>query len=95
VRNPNILLPEILALARVRHLSPATVTWMAEDPRWAANEELKILLATHPRVTFATAEKLVTTMSEAALRRVIRRPGLQQGVRKRLMAKFSKKLGGF
>jgi hypothetical protein len=95
VRNPNILLPEILALARVRHLSPATVNLMAEDPRWAANEELKILLASHPRVTFTTAERIVQSLSEAGLKRVIRRPGLQPGVRKKLTAKLAKKLGGF
>jgi hypothetical protein len=94
-RNPNILLPEILALARVRHISPATVAFMAEDPRWGGNEELKILLASHPRVTFTTAERIVNTLSEAGLKRVIRRPGLQPGVRKKLTAKLARKLGGY
>ncbi len=94
-RNPNILLSEILALARLRHLSPATVTFMAEDPRWAGNEELKILLASHPRVTFATAERIVQSLSAAGLRRIIHRPGLQPGVRERLTAKLAKKRGGY
>jgi hypothetical protein len=92
-RNPNILLPEILALARLRHLAPSTVTAMAEDPRWLGNEELKILLVTHPRVTFTTADKIVASMNEAVLQRVIRRSGLQPGVRQKLMAKLAHKPG--
>jgi hypothetical protein len=92
-RNPNILLPEILALARMRHIAPGTVSTMAKDQRWAGNEELKILLATHPRVTFATAERIVSSLSEAALERIIRKPGLQPGVRKKLMAKLARKPG--
>jgi hypothetical protein len=68
---------------------------MAEDLRWTGNEELKILLATHPRVTFATAEKIVSSMSEAALQRLLRRSGLQPGVRKKLQAKLSRKAGQF
>jgi hypothetical protein len=92
-RNPNILLPEMLALARVRHLSPSTVTLIAKDPRWAQNEELKILLATHPRVTFQTADKIASSFGELALQRLLRRSGLQPGVRKKLMAKLSHKAG--
>jgi len=94
-RNPNILLPEILALARVRHLVPSTVKVMAEDPRWTGNEELKILLATHPRVTFATADKIVSSLGEAALQRLLHRSGLQPAVRKKLMTKLSRKAGRF
>jgi len=90
-RNPKILMPEILALARVRHLAPSTVTFMADDQRWTGNEELKILLATHPRVTFLTAEKIVASLSEAALQRLLRRSGLQPGVRTKLMARLSRK----
>jgi hypothetical protein len=92
-RNPNILLPEILALARVRHLAPATVTLMSEDPRWAGNEELKLLLATHPRATFQTADKIASSLSDLALQRLLRRSGLQPGVRKKLMAKLAHKAG--
>lgn len=93
-RNPKILLPEILALARMRHISPSTVTTIAEDPRWTGNEELKIILATHPRVIFATAEKIVASLSESALQRIIRKPGLQPGVRNKLMVKLARKPGG-
>jgi hypothetical protein len=92
-RNPNILLPEILALARVRHLAPATVTLISEDPRWAGNEELKLLLATHPRVTFQTADRIASSLGELALQRLLRRSGLQPGVRKKLMAKLAHKAG--
>jgi hypothetical protein len=92
-RNPNIILPEILVLARLHHIAPSTVKVMAEDPRWADKEEVKILLATHPRATFATADKLVESLSGSALQKVLHRPGLQPGVRKKLMARLARRAG--
>jgi hypothetical protein len=88
-RNPTIMLPEIMALARVRHLAPSTVTLLSEDPRWAGNEELKLLLATHPRVTFQTADRIASSLGEQALQRLLRRSGLQPGIRKKLMVKLA------
>lgn len=94
VRNPNIVLPEIIALARTPLLLPSTVEIMAGDPRWASSDELKLLLATHPRATFSTVDRMVARLGDNMLQRVIHRPGLNPAVREKVMRKLSRKNRG-
>lgn len=91
VRNPNITLPEIIALTRNPNLLPSTVDIIAKDRRWARNDEVKIQVATHPRVTFETADKVVSGISDLLLQRVIHRPGLHPAVREKIMRRLSRK----
>lgn len=93
-RNPRITLPEILALARVPHLMASTIEVMAKDPRWKRSEELKVLLATHPRASFATVDNIVSDMSAIVLQKVLLRPGLNPGVREKLMTRLARKHRG-
>jgi hypothetical protein len=93
-RNPRITLPEIIALARLPHLLPSTIETMAADPRWKLNDEVRIMLATHPRASFATADRIVSGMSEVVLQRALHRPGLNPGVREKLMTRLSRKHRG-
>jgi len=93
-RNPNSNLPEIKTLLRRTDLLPSTLEIVAGDTRWATDEELKIMVATHPRVTFLTADKVVKQLSSLALDRLVRRPGLQPGVKQKLMARLSRKHRG-
>jgi len=93
-RNPRVTLPEILALARLPHLLPSTIEIMAGDPRWKNSDEVKVLLATHPRASFSTVDAIVSGMSEIVLQRVLHRPGLNPGVREKLMARLSRKHRG-
>jgi len=93
-RNPNSNLPEIKTLLRRTDLLPSTLEIVAGDPRWTTDEELKIMVATHPRVTFLTADKVVNQLSPLALDRVVRRPGLQPGVKQKLMVRLSRKNRG-
>ena len=51
-------------------------------------------IATHPRVTFTTADKVVNRLNDLALARLIRRPGLHRGVKQKLMVKLSRKHRG-
>lgn len=93
-RNPRITLPEIINLARVGHLLPSTLEIMSIDPRWSRDDELKILIATHPRVTFQTADRIVSGMGDVVLQRLLSRPGLQPAVREKLMARLTRKHRG-
>jgi hypothetical protein len=93
-RNPNINLPEIKTLLRRTDLLPSTLEVVASDVRWFADDETKIMVATHPRVTFTTADKVVHRMNELTVARVIQRPGLQPGVKQKLMVKMSRKHRG-
>ena len=93
-RNPRITLPEILALARVPHLLPSTIEIMATDPRWKRNDEIKVLLATHPRASFSTVEAIVSGLNDIVLQRVLLRPGLNPAVREKLMTRLARKHRG-
>lgn len=93
-RNPRITLPEILALARLSHLLPSTIEIMATDPRWKRNDEVKVLLATHPRASFSTVDGIVSGLSDVVLQRVLHRPGLNPAVREKLMVRLARKHRG-
>jgi len=85
-RNPHLNSPEVMTLIRMPTLLPTTIDVLANDPRWRGNEELQVMLATHPRVTLHTAERIVRAMTPSMLRRVIRRPGLHPVLRDRILA---------
>jgi hypothetical protein len=93
-RNPNVNLPELKSLLRRSDLLPSTLEIVAEDVRWRGDEELKILIATHHRVTFTTADKVVKRLNDLAIGRLIQRPGLHPGVKQKLMARLAAKNRG-
>ena len=93
-RNPNINLHEIKLLLRRSDLLPSTLEIISEDIRWRGDEELKITIATHTRVTFTTADKIVQRLNDLAIARLIQRPGLHPGVKQKLMTKLSRKNRG-
>jgi len=93
-RNPRLTAPEAIALARLPHLLPTTLAFLGEDQRWARNEELKVTVATHPRATFSTADRIIAQMGDLAVQRVLRRPGLNPGVREKLMIRLARKNRG-
>ena len=93
-RNPNSNLPEIKNLLRRSELLPSTLELIASDPRWPADEELKVMIATHPRVTFVTADRVASQLTDLGRDRLVRRPGLQSGVKQKLMAQLSRKHRG-
>ena len=84
-RNPNLALQEARMLGRSHKIFPATLGLLASDPRWARDEELKIILATHPRVPLQLAEQIVVRLNDASLRKVLQRSGLPLEVKAQLM----------
>jgi hypothetical protein len=93
-RNPSIVLPEIIALLRMHSLLPSTVEIIANDSRWAHSDEARILVATHPRASFTTADRAVARLSDMLLQRVVHRPGLNPAVREKVMRRLSRKHRG-
>lgn len=93
-RNPGLTLPEAISLARLPQLLPSTLEIMAEDERWKRSEELHMMIACHPRVTFMTADRVTSAMSELTIQRLLQRPGLHAAVRDKLMRKLSRKHRG-
>ena len=90
-RNPKLTVPEVIAMLRQVQMLPTTLDLFARDPRWCANEEIKVLVATHSRVTLAAAERALEGLSENALLRVLRRPGLKAVLRQKLLTRIPRK----
>lgn len=86
-RNPNITPSEIKQLARMHQLLPSTLEFIAEDSRWVHDEELKLLVATHPRVTLQVAEQVIDTLGDQARRKVLLKPGLNPVLRAKLVSR--------
>ena len=80
-RNPQLTMPEVVQLLQIPTLLATTLELLSGDSRWSSNEEIKITIATHPKVTFPVADRLVRTLSLVAIRKVIRRPGLNPAIK--------------
>ena len=84
-RNPQLTLPEVIKILRLPTLLPTTLELLSRDQRWNRNEEIKIMIATHPRVPYPVADRLVQTLSLPGIRKVIRRPGLNPAIKEKLV----------
>jgi len=84
-RNPQLTMPEVVRILRIPTLLPTTLELLSRDSRWNSNEEIKIAIATHPRVTFPVADRLVETLSLLGIRKVIRHPGLNPAIKDKLV----------
>ena len=87
-RNPNTNIREIRELARLRHHLPTAIEAMARDPRWQRDDELHVTLATHPRVTLDTAERLIEGMDPRTRQKTLETPGLNPALRMKLLQRY-------
>ena len=78
-------------LLQLPTLLSTTLELLSRDSRWSSNEEIKITIATHPRVTFPVADRLVKTLSLLGIRKVIRRPGLNPAIKDMLVQRIPHK----
>jgi hypothetical protein len=89
-RNPGLLPAEARVLAANREILPTTLELLAADPRWRRDVELKILLASHPRVSLPLAEKIIGKLGTPELRKLIQKPGIHPGLRVILLRRLKK-----
>ncbi len=85
-RNPNTNIREIKELVRMPDHLPTTLAAIADDVRWKRDDELKVMVATHPRVTLRVAEKLVASMDAKTRQKTLQTPGLHPALRAKLLA---------
>lgn len=90
-RNPNLLQAEARALAASPHLLPPTLEILATDPRWAADDETRILVVAHPRTPLALAERIADGLPPPALRRALTRSSLSQPLRERILKRLARR----
>jgi hypothetical protein len=77
--NPRFQVEDALAMLGSAELPPAALRFVAESPRFAASEELRLAIAAHACTPSATAMRLVQSMDGPLLKRLLsleRLPGL-------------------
>lgn len=89
-RNPNLILAEARALAQSPFVTASTLEMLAHDPRWLQDDELRIWVASHPKVSLAVGESMVAAMKPPVLRRLLQRPGLQGVLREAVVKKLAR-----
>lgn len=90
VRNPNLTPNEARAVAASTFVQPGTIDLLASDGRFKGDEELRMVLATHAKVSTITAEKLTADFTPAQFRKLLARPGLNQVLREKLVKKLAR-----
>jgi PilZ domain len=84
VRNPGLTVAEARVIATSTYLLSGTLDALANDPRFKDDEELRIAVASHPRVSMATAEKVTANFKLPQLKKLLAKPGLNQLLREKL-----------
>ncbi|MDH3627735.1 MAG: PilZ domain-containing protein [Acidobacteriota bacterium] len=91
LRNPHLTPPELMTMIRSPRLTPGALGLVADDPRWSNHDEVNMIIATHPRVNLRLAQRVVDRMTPGGQRQVLRRPGLADPIKKKLLTKFTTK----
>jgi hypothetical protein len=89
-RNPNLTLPEARALATSVYLIPGTLDALANDVRFRSDDELRMTIAAHPRVSLGTAEKVTAGFKTPQIKQLLTKPGLSQLLRERLFRRTTR-----
>lgn len=90
-RNPSLTLAEARLLSASTHLMAGTLDAIANDLRFKDDEEVRMNVATHPRVSMTTAEKVTAGFKVPQLRKLLARPGLNQLLREKLFRKATER----
>lgn len=88
VRNTNLSLDDARALATMPHALPSLLEALAADGRFKQDDELKVLLLSHPQVPVGIAESLLTVLRTPMVRRLLGRPSLSPLVRAKVMKRL-------
>jgi len=91
IRNPNLAVAEARAIVTSVFLLAGTLDLLANDPRFKEDEELRMSIATHPRVSMSTAERVTADFKVPQLKKLLSKPGLNQLLRERLFRKTTQR----
>ena len=85
--NPHLTIVEARALATSVYLSAGTLDALANEPRLKADEDLRMAIAVHPRVSSGTAERVTADFKTPQIKKLLAKPGLNQLLREKLFRK--------
>lgn len=88
IRNSNFTSAEARALATSPYLQTGSIDLLANDPRFKGDDELHVTLATHPKVSPFTAERVTSGLKPPEIRKLLARPGLSPALRDKLLKKM-------
>jgi hypothetical protein len=83
-RNPKVLPKEVMNLLRLPHILPSTLEILGRDTRLAQNEEVRILVASHPKASLTLARSIANELTPEGQARLLRRPSVHPTVRNEL-----------
>ena len=63
----------------------------ANDPRFRQDEELRMAVAVHPRVSLSTAEKVTADFKVPQIKKLLAKPGLSQVLREKLFRRTTQR----
>ena len=90
LRNPNLQLDEVVAMAKMTTVSPEVLKGIADRREWSQRPEIALALVRNPKTPTLMAVKLLAWVSNAELRQLAKdsrtRPQVQQAARKKLLA---------
>ena len=89
--NPNLGVVEARALAGSTFLMSGTLDALANNPRFKDDEELRMSIAVHPRVSLHTAEKVTANFKLPQIKKLLAKPGLNQILREKLFRRTTQR----
>lgn len=89
--NPNLGLAEARALAGSTFLMPGTLDLLSNNPRFKEDEELRMAIAVHPRVSLNTSERVTANFKVPQIKKLLARPGLNQILREKLFRRTTQR----
>jgi hypothetical protein len=89
-RNPALTAADVSGLLASQFLGSSVLDTLAADHRWARHEEIRMAIASHPRVSLATGERIVSELPSAALRKLLKRPGVNAQLREKVVRKLAR-----
>lgn len=89
LRNPNLGLDEVVAMAKMATVSPELLKQIAERREWVTRPEIAIALVRNPKMPAPLAIRLLDHVSPSDLRQLAKdtrtRPPIQQAARKKVL----------
>ena len=89
LRNPNVGIDEVLAMAKMASVSPELLKQISERKEWAQRPDIAIALVRNPKLPTPMAIRLLDYVSPLELRQLAKdtrtRPAVQQAARKKVV----------
>ena len=89
--NPHLTVAEARALAGSVYLTSVTLDALAIESRFKGDEDLRIAIAVHPRVSAGTAERVTADFKAPQIKKLLAKPGLNQLFREKLFRRTTQR----